>query len=214
MVTIGINGNPGVGKTTFSKMLLKDTANVRLIHRDQIVDRLKDVLPSTATKGYSRDNGEFIKYIRKDSLLYKIKSLKQIGLFIENVKNLYLRREIKKIKDAAIADGIKYLIIEGAKLEEFCDIDDYNYLILVNTDNTNRKARLTNREKNLEDDADKLVDFLFEVRVDNNINYDYVVNNIGTFDDLQAQADIVTDIIKNQDSMVRRRENKKISRNY
>jgi len=195
MITVGINGNSGSGKSTFSGMLFPGEDNVRIIHVDHIYDRIKSVLNRGVVNTYKREDGEELQYLNPKSLFYKILKLKGIATIYQNLKHYYARNILKKEIEKASLDGVKYLILESYHLYEFLETNEFDFKIFISALPEERLERVICRDKNF----DSKLEDNFYVTDDKEIysgKYDFVIENMGSLEILKSEALMVSDTIK------------------
>lgn len=198
MIIIGINGNPGAGKTTASNIILKDY-NSKVIHLDYVFDRLKDILPKKTIEKYQSDTQE-TKILNKDSLFYKVANSKIIVEQYERAKKIYANKVLKNEIKNAFNEGIDYLIIEGARLELYDIVYLMNYLIFINAKESDRIDRVKKRDKEYSYIVlKKYLNMLDNIDLK---KYDFIIENIGTKKEFEEKCCFVTDmIVKNKNKV-------------
>ena len=192
MYTICINGAPGSGKTTMGNYLLENEDAV-VIHLDQLLERLKKVLPDKSVNVINRENEGMYTQLDRNSLIYKFIHLKYVNGIYTVIKNLYLRRELVRLRDDAIKHSTKYFIVEGVDSNKFDDIFAYDYKIFVRAEIEERGSRVAVRDyhPNVAFDFSSYIDFdVTDCRF-----YDIIITNYCSFEDyLKVIADLSSTI--------------------
>lgn len=194
MIIIGINGNPGAGKTTVSNMILQN-CNKKVIHLDFIFDGVKDMLPKDSIKKYDRTNEE-MKILNRDSMFFKISHSKHLIEQYKRLKKIYANKFLKNEIKKALKENIDYLIVEGSRLEEYDILYLMSYLIFVEACELDRINRIEKRDGKYSYLILKNhLNFLKNINLD---KYDFILSNIGTLEDLNEKCIFISNVIKDK----------------
>lgn len=193
MKIIGINGNPGSGKTTASNIIFKDEKTM-IIHLDDIFDDIKELLPKRNVNTFKKD-AESAIIINRNSLLYKTISLKYINKQIQLAKKIYANKMLKKYINSAYDEGVEYFIIEGVHLENYDITYLIDYLIFINANINDRINRIVERDGEFSNIIfNKSLNAVDHINLD---NYDYVIDNISSIENFKDKCyDIEKEIRK------------------
>ncbi len=200
MKIIGINGNPGSGKTTVSNIMFKDEKTM-IIHLDDIFDDIKELLPKRNTNTFKTGDSEAIILNRKGTL-YKVLNSKFINKEFVLAKKIYANKYLKYVIKRAYNQGIDYIIIEGVHLENYDIIYLIDYFIFMETIKEDRVDRLIKRDGeyatiifekslNLSDSIDKS-------------KYDFIIENNSSLEDLKNNCYEISENIKNNSVKVKK----------
>ena len=202
MITICINGNSGSGKTTLSSLLVKDKYK-KVIHLDHLLDKLKKILPKGNVENLKRDGEETIPYLNKNTLFYKTIHSKYLNNIYNQIKMLYVKRELKKQYDAAIESDVDYLIVEGCNSEIYDDVLTYDFKIFIDSEASIRNERILLRDK--ENIANITSDMFDKVKDDDASlsNYDFLVDNSGSLGELLSKSYEISEEIKKRKNLKR-----------
>ena len=181
MILIGINGQSGAGKTTLANNLFNDL-NCKVIHLDHIFDEIKSLLPETMVLNITRNDGEVIHCLSNS---YG-KNLKLYPLLRKNIAKILLSRIINN----ALKDNYDYLIIEGTLLEEYCNLNDFDYTIFISALPEIRYRRVVERNSLIELSLTKntaQLDLtvnpdLYSIHIENNGSLDWLISSIKTIE--------------------------------
>lgn len=201
MKIIGINGNPGSGKTTASNIMFKDKKTM-IIHLDDIFDGIKELLPKRNVNTFKKDT-EFAIIINRNSLLYKTISLKYINKQLQLAKKIYANKMLKKYIKHAYDEGIEYFIIEGVHLENYDITYLIDYLIFIKADINDRIDRIIKRDGEFSN-----VIFNKSLNAVNHIsleNYDFIIDNISSKEDFKEKCYDIEKSIRKEQIKVKRK---------
>ena len=195
MIIIGINGNPGSGKTTASNLIFNNNFK-KVIHLDDIFNDIKELLPKNNTKTFKKDSEEAI-ILNRSGLLYKTLNLKIVNKQFELAKKIYANKVLKRSINQAIEAGIEYFIIEGTHLEDYDIVYLLDYLIFIRASQEDRIDRLIKRDKEYSSIIfKKSLNMADGIKLD---KYNLVIENNGSMDNFKQKCMEITDIIKNND---------------
>ena len=175
MVTIGINGAAGAGKTTLSENLFMGTNRV-VVHLDHIFDRIMNLIPKAVLSSAHRDDGEEVRVISKDSPIRKIASNK----YVSQIMWLYARKVVEGLINKYEKDGFDYFIIDGFHLEKCTNLEDFDYTIFVSAPSEVRYDRVISR--NTKDEINKRGNNALDKNEANPDNYDFILYNVGSYE--------------------------------
>ena len=203
MIIIGINGNPGSGKTTASNLIFNNDLK-RVIHLDDIFNKVKELLPGNNIKTFKKDSEEAI-ILNRSSLLYKTFNLKIVNRQFEIAKKIYANKILKKAINQASIEGIEYFIIEGTHLEDYDVTYLIDYLIFIKAGEEERIDRLIKRDK-------EFANLIFKksLNMSDNINidnYNLIIDNNGSKESFKQKCLEITELIKSNNI-----QNKKIKK--
>lgn len=197
MIIIGINGNPGSGKTTASNLLLNNESKL-VIHLDDIFNEIKQLLPKNNVKTFKRDSYDTM-ILNRNGLLYKTVNLKIVNKQFELAKKIYANKVLKRKIEQAFIDGVDYFVIEGANLENYGITYLLDYLIFINASQEDRIDRLIKRDREYSDMIlKKSLNMLDGIDMK---KYNLIIDNVGSKDEfsqkcLEATSMIIGDISK------------------
>ena len=197
MTIIGIYGMSGAGKTTFSNMLEKNIENVKVVHVDHILDKVKKVLNGNLVESYKESNGVVVNCLNKDTLFYKLIKSKLVNNFYERLRANYIQslliREIKESEES----NVEYLIIESASLKDYISHKYLDFKILMLAPTEIRKGRVIKRDQ--ENKYGLIEEYFSGDDVDDiySDKYDFVVENISDLLYLEKEAKEVSAIVSN-----------------
>lgn len=200
MKIIGINGNPGSGKTTVSNIMFKDEKTM-IIHLDDIFDDIKELLPKRNTNTFKTGDSEAIILNRKGTL-YKVLNSKFINKEFVLAKKIYANKYLKHAITKANNVGIKYFIIEGTHLEDYDIAYLIDYFIFIEAKEEDRVDRLIKRDG-------EYANIIFEKSlnmsdvIDRN-KYDFIIENNGSLDNFKDSCDEISEQIKNNNVKVKK----------
>ena len=200
MKIIGINGNPGSGKTTASNILFKDDSK-KVIHLDDIFNDIKELLPKRNTDTFKTGDSEAIILNRKGAL-YKVLNSKFINKEFVLAKKIYANKYLKYVIKKAYKEGIDYIVIEGVHLENYDITYLIDYFIFIEANEEDRVDRLIKRDAeyasiifkkslNMSDSIDKS-------------KYDFILENNGSLEDFKDSCDEISENIKNNSAKVKK----------
>lgn len=191
MVVIGINGNPGSGKTTASNLLL-NTESKLVIHLDDIFNDVKQLLPKNNVKTFKRDSYDTM-ILNRNGLLYKMVNLKIVNKQFELAKKIYANKVLKRKIEQAFIDGVDYFVIEGANLENYGITYLLDYLIFINASQEDRIDRLIKRDREYSDMIlKKSLNMLDGIDMK---KYNLIIDNVGSKDEFNQKCLEATNII-------------------
>lgn len=199
MIIIGINGNPGSGKTTASNFILNDRRK-KVIHLDDIFDDIKQLLPKRNIQTFKRDSQNAM-ILNRNGLLYKTVNLKFVNKQFELAKKIYATKVLKTKINQAIKDEIDYFIIEGTHLEDYGIIDLFDYLIFIKASKEDRIDRLIKRDKQYADMIlKKSLNMVDAIDIQ---KYNLIIENEGTKDEFNQKCLEVSDMIVKNNSKIK-----------
>ncbi len=142
---IGINGRPGSGKTTVSKLICSDK-DKEIIHLDCAFNEIKNKYLKNKVTLSENIDGDSRPYVNDNSPLKKIVASKSL-LWL---KKIYTKRYVKNKIDESTKE---YIILEGRQLniydlEKLCDVK-----IFVHSPNITRYERVKKRDNFIEEDT-------------------------------------------------------------
>lgn len=152
MMIIGISGNPGCGKTTFSDMLYAGE-NRRVIHLDHIYDSIKQSAPKFMITHNVRADGNEQLFVKHNRFYRYVRHNPILSRAYNNLKYVIGRRLTLKEIERAENDNIDYLIIEGLALFNFLFPDEVDFIVRVDVNDDVRRDRILRRntEEELKD---------------------------------------------------------------
>ncbi len=120
---IGINGRPGSGKTTVSKLIYNDK-DKEIIHLDYIFNEVKNKNLKKSITFEDRDKDVYNYHFNNDSIIKRILLSKYIKWLYNYLKSIYAKKYVNNIIKENKSD---YLILEGRQLkiynlEKICDV--------------------------------------------------------------------------------------------
>ena len=192
MVIIGINGNPGSGKTTVSEMLFKEE-NTKVIHLDAIFNTIKAHMPGKSVTSVTRDDGNEVMFLTRNDLYKKVMSNKKLNEYYIRLRRIIGSRILSNQITKAQEEGYKYLIIEGISLFELGENTTFDFLIKMFASYDVRAQRVKKRNLQIEIDASdpmktELADF----------KENYLIVNDSSLEDLESKVQDIEDDIKEQ----------------
>ena len=186
MLVIGVNGRPGAGKTTVSKLLFNGN-NTSIIHLDNLFDNVKMKCFSQDVKVLEKTDGSLEPYIDSSSNIGRVIRLKGLKIALYQAKKMYANFYLNSfIKNNF--DRINYLIIEGRsldiyKLEHFCDTK-----VFIDAYENKRYVRMLDRTVRGLTSADIKGIFEYDLKRNINLNGYYIIENNGDLDHLNNQV--------------------------
>ncbi len=187
MIWFGLTGGIACGKSTVSELLRKSSISV--VDADQIAKEV--VLPGT--KGLEKIISDFgpdmvdaYGALDRKKLGNKIFGNAQATKQLESILHPIIRAEVAKQKQDLIKQGCKYAVYDVPLLFETKSEDNFDAVIVVTTSKDLQIQRMKDRGLNLQEIERRLssqLDLQFKVA-----RADYVVENIGTYKDLELQV--------------------------
>lgn len=200
MKIIGINGNPGSGKTTASNILFKDDSK-KVIHLDDIFNDIKELLPKRNTDTFKTGDSEAIILNRKGTL-YKVLNSKFINKEFVLAKKIYANKYLKYVIKKAYKEGIDYIVIEGVHLENYDITYLIDYFIFIEANEEDRVDRLIKRDAEYASIIFKKSLNMFD-SIDKS-KYDFILENNGSLEDFKDSCDEISENIKNNSAKVKK----------
>lgn len=200
MKIIGINGNPGSGKTTASNILFKDDSK-KVIHLDDIFNDIKELLPKRNTDTFKTGDSEAIILNRKGAL-YKVLNSKFINKEFVLAKKIYANKYLKYVIKKAYKEGIDYIVIEGVHLENYDITYLIDYFIFIEANEEDRVDRLIKRDAEYAN-----IIFKKSLNMSDSIDkskYDFILENNGSLEDFKDSCDEISENIKNNSAKVKK----------
>lgn len=197
MITICINGSPGSGKTTLANNLLSSEKTF-VVHCDQLLNRLKEVLVGNNIKKVYREHDEVSLFLDRDGLFFKLLHAKYIENIYEYLRMKYVKRELKKLMIDAENAGYKYFIVEGLYTTLYDDVCYYDFKIFLRSQMSERKKRIEFRDRLTEQPFDFNDYVTLSERNVNLYNYNYIIDNDESLEEYYKIISQIGDSIKQQ----------------
>lgn len=200
MKIIGINGNPGSGKTTASNILFKDDSK-KVIHLDDIFNDIKELLPKRNTDTFKTGDSEAIILNRKGAL-YKVLNSKVINKEFVLAKKIYANKYLKYVIKKAYKEGIDYIVIEGVHLENYDITYLIDYFIFIEANEEDRVDRLIKRDAEYAN-----IIFKKSLNMSDSIDkskYDFILENNGSLENFKDSCVEISENIKNNSAKVKK----------
>ena len=189
MDIIGICGLSSCGKSTLSRYInqcaLDKQVSSHIIEMDCVFDDLKRSIFSKHIKYIPYDDSTHICLNENPITTSDQKIIIQGYAFLRNILvNILIKKELYILKK----EGYQLIIIEGVNLNHLNIPIDYR--IKVTCDYSKRLVRKAKREhKSLVSEELDLADYRCKLtNLDDNVEYDFVYNNSGSLEDLEASA--------------------------
>lgn len=187
MIKIGIIGNPGSGKTTFSRYLENKYPSIGYLSVDKV---------TTSNEELHTTRNQILWSAYNNSL--SSEKLKEIQLNFRSKLSASVDEKLKQIEDS----GKKIVIIDYSVLYTLPTLwDSVQYKILLTRDDRKRKEGLIRREgKKYIGPLDTFVKST--CLKDDSIDTDFIIENNGSLKDLYNRANAVLDEIQSRNNAI------------
>lgn len=195
MIWFGLTGGIACGKSTVSELLRK--SRIPVVDADQIAKQV--VLPKTKglemlVSDFGPDIVDTDGFLDRKKLGDKVFGNAQATKKLESILHPIIRAEASRQKQELIFQGCKYAVYDVPLLFETKSEDSFDAVIVVTTSRDLQIQRMKERGLNLQEIEKRLssqLDLQFKVG-----RADYVIENLGTYRDLELQVEKLITWIK------------------
>lgn len=187
MITVGITGGIGSGKTAFTKVW--ESLGARVVYADDLAKEMMQTEP-TLIKSLKKTFGE--ETYNDDGTLNKPHLIEQAFKKdrvdeLNSIVHPAIQRKTKALIEEAEEDAAEVFAYEAAILLNYGRPDYFDYIVLVTSDREKRINRVAKRDSVKEDEVvarlEKQPDF-------DSLHHfaDFIISNNGTFQELEVKA--------------------------
>jgi dephospho-CoA kinase len=190
MVTVGITGGIGSGKSTVCEIWSELGAYI--LNADELAKQImvsdsevKQQLINTFGKESYLDDGSLNReYLAREA--FEKERVKELNAIVHPKMP---EASFKKIKEAEEA-GYEVIVYEAALLLENLEPGDLDYVVLLLADEKHRLERVQNRDKSTASDIQQRMNKQrdFEKATE---RVDYVIRNNGSLEELRKKAEVI-----------------------
>lgn len=188
MIVVGINGNPGSGKTTVSQLIFSNE-NTKVVSLDRIYDTIKKNMPTKMVTQETRPDGNETVYLTHNGFYHFIKNSPLLSKVYRKLWRVLGHKLVWDQLELATVEGYDYVVLEGVSLFEFIDAKDLDLIIYVSADYDVRNSRVQKRNTDNEIKINNPIDIevdvhTYDVHIDNSFSFEHLCEEVEKTEEL------------------------------